>query len=104
MKSEQNLKKVVPLNTNSGGGISLCHSGLPQIRRANLVDRRVRNDGNDSVRSVPINVTAGGCAFALKYSYSKNISISTVTRGGGHFPCTAILEVYESEGEHHSET
>ena len=48
---------------------------------------------------VPINTTNDGCAYGVKASYFKNAAITTLTGGGGHFPCTGILEVEDEEIE-----
>ena len=50
-------------------------------------------------RIVPINVTPEGNAYGIKASYFKNAAITTLTGGGGHFPCTGILEVEDEEIE-----
>lgn len=42
---------------------------------------------------VPINVTGDGNAFAVKASYFKNASLTTLTQGGGHYPCTGVMEI-----------
>ena len=44
----------------------------------------------------PINVTPDGLAYALKASYFKNASITTLTGGGHHFPCTGVIECEDS--------
>lgn len=46
---------------------------------------------------IPINTTTDGCAFGVKASYFKNVAITTLTGGGGHFPCTGILIVTDDE-------
>ena len=45
----------------------------------------------------PINTTADGCAYGVKESYFKNASLTTLTGGGGHYPCTGVLEVVDDE-------
>lgn len=45
---------------------------------------------------IPTNTTNDGCAFAIKASYFKNCSLTTLTGGGGHYPCTGVLVVEES--------
>lgn len=47
------------------------------------------------MKIIPINVTNDGCAYAIKASYFKNASLTTLTGGGGHYPCTGVLETYE---------
>lgn len=44
----------------------------------------------------PINVTPDGLAYALKASYFKNASLTTLTGGGHHFPCTGVIECEDS--------
>lgn len=46
---------------------------------------------------LPINVTPEGNAYGIKASYFKNAAITTLTGGGGHFPCTGVLEIWDSE-------
>ena len=41
---------------------------------------------------IPINVTEDGCAYGVKASYFKNASLTTLTQGGTHFPCTGVIE------------
>lgn len=47
---------------------------------------------------LPINVTPEGNAYGIKASYFKNAAITTLTGGGGHFPCTGVIEIYEENG------
>ena len=49
------------------------------------------------MRVMPINVTNDGCVYAVKASYFKNASLTTLANGGGHFPCSGVMEVYEEE-------
>ena len=42
---------------------------------------------------IPINTANDADAYAIKASYFKNASLSTLTGGGGHYPCTGVLEV-----------
>lgn len=71
--------------------------GVLQIRGADAVDGRVRDDWDDSRGIIPINVTRGGCAFAVKASYFKNAALTTLTGGGGHYPVTGVLEIVDSD-------
>lgn len=48
-------------------------------------------------RIIPLNVTVDGCAYAIKASYFKNASLTTLTSGGAHYPCSGVLEIYEYE-------
>lgn len=45
---------------------------------------------------LPINVTPEGNAYGIKASYFKNAAITTLTGGGGHFPCTGVIEIYDN--------
>lgn len=45
-------------------------------------------------KTKPINVTSEGNAYGIKASYFKNAAITTLTGGGGHFPCTGVVEVW----------
>lgn len=47
-------------------------------------------------KTKPINVTPEGNAYAIKASYFKNAAITTLTGGGGHFPCTGVIEIYDN--------
>ena len=44
----------------------------------------------------PINTTADGLAFTIRARYFANSSMANLTNGGGHFPSTGVLEIYES--------
>lgn len=46
---------------------------------------------------IPINTTAGGLAFGIKATYFKNASLTTLTGGAHHFPCTGLLEIIYEE-------
>ena len=46
---------------------------------------------------IPINTTPGGLCYGIKACYFKNASLVTLTRGGHHFPCTGVLEIYGQE-------
>ena len=45
---------------------------------------------------LPINVTSEGNAYGIKASYFKNAAITTLTGGGGPFPCTGVIEIYDN--------
>lgn len=45
---------------------------------------------------LPINVTPEGNSYGIKASYFKNAAITTLTGGGGHFPCTGVIEIYDN--------
>ena len=42
----------------------------------------------------PINTSADGLAFAIT-TRTWAVCISHLTRGGGHYPSTGVLEIYE---------
>ncbi len=46
---------------------------------------------------LPINVTPEGNAYGVKASYFKNAALTTLTRGGGHFPCSGVLEIWDNQ-------
>ena len=50
----------------------------------------------------PINTTPGGLAYGIKASYFKNASLTTLTGGGHHFPCTGVLEIHETSSDKHN--
>lgn len=45
--------------------------------------------------TMPINVTDEGCAFALRTGYERHAYLNGMTRGGGFYPATGVLETYE---------
>lgn len=45
----------------------------------------------------PINITADGCAFALRARYADAACLKGLTGGGGYYPCTGVIEVYEQD-------
>lgn len=49
---------------------------------------------------VPINVTPDGCAFSLTATLPDHAGMANLTNGGGHFPCTGVLE-YEKDTDKH---
>lgn len=44
---------------------------------------------------IPINVTAERCAFAIRTGYERHAYLNGMTRGGGFYPATGVLEIYE---------
>jgi len=44
------------------------------------------------MKTIPINTTPDGLCYGIKASYFKNASLTTLTGGGGHYPCTGVLE------------
>ena len=49
------------------------------------------------MKILPINTTDEGLAYAIKASYFKNASLTTLTQGGRHFPCTGAVEIHSDE-------
>lgn len=47
---------------------------------------------------IPINVTSEGCAFTIRTGYERHAYLNGMTRGGGFYPATGILEIYEDNG------
>lgn len=47
------------------------------------------------MKKIPINTSRGCIAYGIKASYFKNASLTTMTQGGGHYPCTGVLELYD---------
>ena len=48
---------------------------------------------------IPLNVTDDGCAFTIVTRYEARAYIRGMTEGGGYYPCTGVLEVYEVEND-----
>ena len=46
---------------------------------------------------IPINVTAEGRAFTIRTGYERHAYLNGMTRGGGFYPATGVLEVYDEE-------
>lgn len=40
-------------------------------------------------------------AYGIKANYFKNASLTTLTGGGHHFPCTGVMEIYEDDSPQH---
>ena len=45
--------------------------------------------------NLPINTTADGMAFAVTVSMPKNAQLCNIVNGGGHYPSTGVLTIYE---------
>lgn len=43
---------------------------------------------------VPINTTADGCAFTIVTRYEGRAYLKSMTRGGGYYPCTGVIEIH----------
>lgn len=50
------------------------------------------------MRTIPINVTKDGCAFTIRTGYERHACLNGMTRGGGFYPATGVMEIYESDG------
>lgn len=52
---------------------------------------------------VPLNINRDGCAFAIRTGYERHAYLNGMTRGGGFYPATGVLEIYEDhrDGERH---
>ena len=46
---------------------------------------------------VPLNVTDDGCVFAIRTGYERHAYLNGMTRGGGFYPASGVLEIYEEE-------
>lgn len=49
---------------------------------------------SSSLRRIPINTTADGCAFTIVTRYEGRAYLKSMTGGGGYYPCTGVLEVW----------
>ena len=45
--------------------------------------------------NLPINTTADGTAFAVTVSMPNNAQLCNIVNGGGHYPSTGVLTIYE---------
>ena len=45
--------------------------------------------------NLPIDTTDNGCAFALRVGYDAKCYAGNVGTGGGHYPATAVIVIYE---------
>lgn len=52
------------------------------------------------MKRIVINKTKNGCAYAIRARYS-GAGITQLTQGGGHFPATGVLEIYEEADRCH---
>lgn len=46
-------------------------------------------------RLIPINTTCDGCAFTIVGRYEGRAYIQYMTQGGGNYPATGVLEIWE---------
>ena len=51
-------------------------------------------------KTIPINTTAEGLAFTIRARYFANSSMANITNGGGHFPSTGVIEIYEEDSSY----
>ena len=49
------------------------------------------------LKSIPMNTTSEGCAFAIRTGYERHAYLNGMTRGGGFYPATGVMEIYETE-------
>ena len=47
--------------------------------------------------TMPINVTDEGYAFTIRTGYERHAYLNGMTRGGGFYPATGVLEIYEED-------
>ena len=45
--------------------------------------------------NLPINTTYDGTAFAVTVSMPNNAQLCNIVNGGGHYPSTGVLTIYE---------
>ena len=48
-----------------------------------------------SYTRIPINTTPDGCAFTIRTGYERHAYLNGMTRGGGFYPATGVLEITE---------
>ena len=46
-----------------------------------------------------MNTTSEGLAYAITATMPKNASIVNIVNGGGHYPSTGIMEIWEGYGD-----
>ena len=52
------------------------------------------------MKKIPINTTPNeGCAFAIRTGYERHAYLNGMTRGGGFYPATGVLEVIEDDDD-----
>lgn len=49
------------------------------------------------MKKIPINVTDNECAFAIRTGYERHAYLNGMTRGGGFYPASGVLEIYEDD-------
>lgn len=45
--------------------------------------------------NLPTNTTSDGAAFAITVSMPNNAQLCNIVNGGGHYPSTGVLVIYE---------
>lgn len=48
------------------------------------------------MKMIPINVTSEGCAFTIRARYD-GACLKSLTGGGGYYPNTGVMEVWDDE-------
>lgn len=46
-----------------------------------------------------LNVTDEGCAFTIRSGYEHHAYLNGMTRGGGFYPASGVIEIYEEEDD-----
>ena len=44
------------------------------------------------MKRILLNTTANGCSYAITVAMPNRAGLTNITLGGGHFPCTGVLE------------
>ena len=47
---------------------------------------------------VPLNISSDGCAFTIRTGYERQAYLNGMTRGGGFYPATGVLEIEYKNG------
>ena len=51
------------------------------------------------MKIILINTTPEGYAFAIRTGYERHAYLNGMTRGGGFYPATGVMEVIEDEDD-----
>ena len=55
--------------------------------------------GDNMKRVLPINTTPDGCSFTIVTRYEGRAYLKSMTSGGGYYPATGVLEIYEDNNK-----